>query len=95
MNLTLPVGKMRINHVYITETTKGSRLVNAESWVKMRLKIRVTVRYIPPSPPRICTTGQLTMPQHRRKLKVYSLDRVKPRISGLEDQRQVTKSKLY
>lgn len=41
MNLKLPVRKIRINHIYIKESTKGSGTHGNESWVKVRLKIRV------------------------------------------------------
>lgn len=42
MNLTLSVWKMRINHIYIRETTKSSGMGSAERRVKMRLNIRIT-----------------------------------------------------
>ena len=42
MNLTLSVGKMRINHIYIRETTKSSGMGSTERRVKMRLNVRIT-----------------------------------------------------
>lgn len=42
MNLILSVGKMKIKHIYIRETTKGSGMGSTERRVKMRLNIRIT-----------------------------------------------------
>lgn len=42
MNLTLSVGKMRISHICIRATTKGSGMDSTERQVKMRLNIRIT-----------------------------------------------------
>lgn len=70
MNLKLPMGKMRINYIYIIKST--ARLRNGGHCTLGKGKIQnMSHRHFPRSPPRICTTGQLTVPHHSRRLKVW------------------------